>query len=258
MTKIHNAFSSEEWKEEFFHKFWYINNDTMHEVHAAGCKCRSGYRKSIMDFFAAELEKKEKEVNEIIKSIVPEHLKYCIERAEDIIWDVEHYGITHEFRPSEPQEKKPKLIVYPSPEMPNPMSNCDYCAGRKPIKQTCEEHEQFLESPSQIPPQEKVSDCCGICTSYARSNKRLASYDIPFCNNVKCNCHMKNCAEKPKDLPATENMEWEKDGVEAAIFSPGTKVFDVKQVKKLLAAREEKLKSKIPGMVEKIVHKINQ
>lgn len=39
---------------------------------------------------------------------------------------------------------------YPSPEMPNTLSNCDYCAGRKPIKQTCQEHQPFLDEPEKI------------------------------------------------------------------------------------------------------------
>ena len=60
MTKIHNAFSSEEWKVDFDDKAmieWDISTID---------------QKRIKAFFAAELEKKEKEVNEIIKSIVPE------------------------------------------------------------------------------------------------------------------------------------------------------------------------------------------
>lgn len=52
--------------------------------------------------------------------------------------------------------------------------------------------------------------------------------------------YAEKCSELASaDSPATESMEWEKDGVEAAMFSPGTRVFDVKQVKELLAAREK-------------------
>ena len=52
---------STEWVDEFYHKFWYINNDTMHERHGDGCKCRSGYRKSIVEYITNLLAAREKE-----------------------------------------------------------------------------------------------------------------------------------------------------------------------------------------------------
>ena len=66
-----------DWQDEFYHKFWYINNDTMHEKHAEGCKCRSGYRKSIIDFFSAREEKQK----EAIKSLDIEKLIKLIREA---------------------------------------------------------------------------------------------------------------------------------------------------------------------------------
>lgn len=60
MTKIHNAFSSEEWKVDFDDKAmieWDISTID---------------QKRIKAFFAAELEKKEKEVEHIVAGFVPE------------------------------------------------------------------------------------------------------------------------------------------------------------------------------------------
>jgi hypothetical protein len=79
MTKIHNAFSSEEWKKGFIKEFCNDHNGPVRFLRSVFYDEQDG-AEQIIDFFAAELEKKEKEVNEIIKSIVPEKLERLIER----------------------------------------------------------------------------------------------------------------------------------------------------------------------------------
>jgi hypothetical protein len=81
MTKIHNAFSSEEWKEDFKAKFWWKYSTPPNQPEETN-KLSASECETLIAFFAAELEKKEKEVNEIIKSIVPE--KKEIKKGMDI------------------------------------------------------------------------------------------------------------------------------------------------------------------------------
>jgi len=44
---------------EFDNKFWYINNKTMHEIHAPTCECRGNHSNLIKQFISKDNKKKD-------------------------------------------------------------------------------------------------------------------------------------------------------------------------------------------------------
>ena len=38
------------WEAEFDIEFWYLKNKPLHEIHADGCECRSGYISNLKNF----------------------------------------------------------------------------------------------------------------------------------------------------------------------------------------------------------------
>jgi hypothetical protein len=109
MTPIHKAFSSEEWRERFHAKvaeharltdeLLEMSGDGESKTVDFGLKViRNDEIFSVVDFgkieafFAAELEKKEKEVEQIVAGFVPEERKYPdddedLAESEDIGWN---------------------------------------------------------------------------------------------------------------------------------------------------------------------------
>lgn len=52
---FHSLLSEEGgWEERFDKEFWYINNETAHEKHADGCKCRMNHAKNLKSFIEKE------------------------------------------------------------------------------------------------------------------------------------------------------------------------------------------------------------